>query len=41
MGAGSAGCIVAGKLAELSNCNILVLEAGGTDIRLDVNLGMG
>jgi choline dehydrogenase len=30
-GAGSAGCVVASRLASSTDANILVLEAGGTD----------
>ena len=41
VGAGSAGCIVAGKLAEETNLSILVLEAGGTDIRPDIKVPIG
>ncbi len=41
MGAGSAGCIVAGRLAEKTNLKILVLEAGGTDFRPDVKVPIG
>jgi choline dehydrogenase len=31
IGAGSAGCAVAGRLAENPNCSVLLLEAGGRD----------
>ena len=43
MGAGSAGCILAGKLSEDPNVKVLILEAGGqdTDPLIQIPLGMG
>ena len=41
VGAGSAGSIVAGRLAERTNLNILVLEAGGSDFRPDIKVPIG
>ena len=41
VGAGSAGSIVAGRLAERTNLNILVLEAGGSDLRPDIKVPIG
>ena len=34
VGAGSAGCAVAGRLATESSARVLLIEAGGTDRRL-------
>jgi choline dehydrogenase len=34
VGAGSAGCAVAGRLAAESSARVLLIEAGGTDLRL-------
>jgi len=36
VGAGSAGCAVAGRLATHSSSRVLLIEAGGSDRRLEV-----
>jgi choline dehydrogenase len=36
VGAGSAGCAVAGRLATQSSSRVLLIEAGGSDRRLEV-----
>ena len=36
VGAGSAGCAVAGRLATESSANVLLVEAGGSDRRLAI-----
>jgi choline dehydrogenase-like flavoprotein len=36
VGAGSAGCAVAGRLAAESSSTVLLIEAGGSDRRLAV-----
>ncbi|MDG2474474.1 MAG: GMC family oxidoreductase [Paracoccaceae bacterium] len=41
VGAGSAGSIVAGRLAERTDLRILVLEAGGSDFRPDIKVPIG
>ena len=36
VGAGSAGCAVAGRLATESSASVLLIEAGGSDRRLTI-----
>ena len=38
VGAGSAGCAVAGRLSEDGRSRVLVLEAGGSDRRLAISM---
>ena len=41
VGAGSSGSVIAGTLAEKTNLSILVLEAGGSDLRPDIKVPIG
>ncbi len=38
IGAGSSGCVVAARLSEHQNLNILLLEAGGPDTNKDIHI---
>ena len=38
IGAGSAGCVVASRLAEEPGARILLLEAGGSDKKLGIKM---
>ena len=41
VGAGSAGSVIAGRLADQTNIKILVLESGGSDFRPDIKAPIG
>lgn len=41
VGAGTAGCVVASRLSESANRSVLLLEAGGSDLRFWVRVPIG
>jgi choline dehydrogenase len=41
VGAGSAGCVVAGRLSEDASCRVVLLEAGGEDRNMWIHIPLG
>ncbi len=41
VGAGSAGCVVAGRLSEDPSCRVVLLEAGGEDRNMWIHIPLG
>ena len=41
VGAGAAGCVLANRLSESGRDQVVVLEAGGSDLRLFVKIPAG
>ncbi len=41
VGAGTAGCVLANRLTQDGRTNVLLLEAGGSDLRLPIQLPIG